>query len=76
MMEKTSNQAEHPVAARPQRVPPPDEVTLGPKSWGVRMAYWWICFSFRTFGRLWLRQKLIGLENVPQEGPVLVLPTE
>lgn len=34
-----------------------------------------ICWSFRIFGRVWLRQELIGLENVPLTGPVLVLPT-
>ena len=39
------------------------------------MSYWLVCFMFRMLGRIYNRQRLIGLDNVPKDGPVLVLPT-
>lgn len=53
----------------------PAAATAPPERERMSMIYWLVCFMFRMLGRIWNRQRIIGLDNVPKTGPVLVLPT-
>lgn len=59
---------------RPAAEPPPAAPAVYPKQ-KFQPLYELVTWAFRMIGRIWLRQELIGLENVPKEGPVLILPT-
>lgn len=61
-------------AAKPAPVAKPDPLDR-PRHYRGTMLYRVVCWMFRQIGRFWLRQELIGLENVPKEGGALILPT-
>lgn len=58
----------------PDVMPPQEPPAVAAES-PKQLVYKIVCWLFRMFGRLWLRQEIIGLENVPKTGAALILPT-
>lgn len=66
---------EKPMAAPARKTPELLPAHCNGRHPGGYLLYRIVCWVFRVIGKVWLRQELIGLENVPKTGAALIVPT-